>query len=192
MIRRMRPSFYSVSELKRIGFKKMGKNVFISRKTSIYSPENIEIGNNIRIDDYCSLSGKIKLGNHIHIAGYTSLYGNSGIILEDYSNISSNVRIYSESDDFTGKALMGPTVPMKYRNIYKGLVTLKKHSIIASTCVVLPNVTIGEGTAIGCFSLVNGNCEPWKIYAGNPLRLLKERERKVIELSKQLEEENLD
>lgn len=54
-------SFLSDSELRKIGFKKLGKNVKISEKASIYNPEKIEIGDNSRIDDFCLLSGKISV-----------------------------------------------------------------------------------------------------------------------------------
>jgi len=43
--------FYSREELEKIGFKSIGENVLISDKTSIYNPQNIEIGSNVRIDD---------------------------------------------------------------------------------------------------------------------------------------------
>ena len=48
--------FYSREQLEKIGFKSLGENVLISDKTSIYSPENISIGNNVRIDDFSVLS----------------------------------------------------------------------------------------------------------------------------------------
>ena len=54
-------SFYDEQELQQIGFKSIGKNVLISRKTSIYGAQNITIGNNVRIDDFCVLSGNIKI-----------------------------------------------------------------------------------------------------------------------------------
>ena len=60
-------SFFSESELKAIGFLKYGKNVLVSRKASIYNPEQMVLGDNIRIDDFCILSGNIKLGSYIHI-----------------------------------------------------------------------------------------------------------------------------
>ena len=60
-------SFYSDEELKKIRFKSLGENVLISKKASIYSPEKIIIGNNVRIDDFCILSGNIQIGNHVHI-----------------------------------------------------------------------------------------------------------------------------
>lgn len=48
--------FYSREQLEKIEFKSLGKNVLISDKTSIYSPENISIGNNLRIDDLSILN----------------------------------------------------------------------------------------------------------------------------------------
>lgn len=56
-------NFYNEVELKNLGLKSYGENVLISKKCSIYGAENIEIGNNVRIDDFCILSGEIKIGN---------------------------------------------------------------------------------------------------------------------------------
>jgi serine acetyltransferase len=53
----MATSFLSREKLMEIGFKSIGENVLLSSKASIYGPENIEIGNNVRIDDFCILSG---------------------------------------------------------------------------------------------------------------------------------------
>ena len=67
--------FYTKKELKKIGFKSVGSNVSISNKTSIYNPQNITIGNNVRIDDFCFLSagiGGIQIGNYIHISIYSN------------------------------------------------------------------------------------------------------------------------
>ena len=49
-------AFLSPSALAEIGFAAVGKNVLISDKASIYGAERIEIGNNVRIDDFCILS----------------------------------------------------------------------------------------------------------------------------------------
>lgn len=68
-------SFYSQEELKKIGFLSVGKNVLISKKASIYNPGVISVGNNVRIDDFCILSGKVTIGSYSHIAAYTALYG---------------------------------------------------------------------------------------------------------------------
>ncbi len=86
----MNSSFYSENELAEIGFKSFGQNVMISKKASIYGAGSIEIGNNVRIDDFCILSGKIKLGDYIHISAYSSLFaGDKGIEMKDFCTLSS-------------------------------------------------------------------------------------------------------
>jgi len=72
-------SFYSTKELASLGLKRYGENVLISRKCSIYGAQSIEIGDNVRIDDFCILSGHIILGSNIHISAYVALFG--GVLL---------------------------------------------------------------------------------------------------------------
>lgn len=183
-------SFYSNDELKLIGFKKYGKNVFISRKTSIYKPERISIGNDVRIDDFCIISGEVNLGNYIHIAAGCYLFGgSSGITLEDYTGISSRTAVYADSDDYSGCAFTNPTLPENYRHIIHGGVVLKKHSIIGSGSTILPGVIIGEGAAVGSMSLVNKSLEAWSICIGIPCKKIKERDRTLLSLEKRFIEE---
>lgn len=110
-------SFYSSDELSAIGFKQVGGNVPISRKSSIYSPANISISSHVRIDDFCILSGYITLENYIHVAAYSALYGGvAGIIIEDYADISSRVsKIYTGSDDYSGKTITNPMILDAYK-----------------------------------------------------------------------------
>mgnify|MGYP002684191689 CR=1 FL=1 len=77
-------SFYNEEEIVKLGLKKYGKNVLISRKASFYSPELIQLGSNVRIDDFCILSGNISIGSYVHISAYTALYGKFGICIEDF------------------------------------------------------------------------------------------------------------
>ena len=63
-------SYYSRDELKKLGLKSFGKNIQISRNTKIYDPEKLSIKNNVRIDDFCILTGNIVLGNYIHISPF--------------------------------------------------------------------------------------------------------------------------
>ena len=67
-------SFYTVEELSSLGLKSYGHNVLISRKCSIYGAVNITIGDNVRIDDFCILSGNITIGSNVHISAYVSLW----------------------------------------------------------------------------------------------------------------------
>ncbi|KFN01020.1 acyltransferase [Bacillus clarus] len=176
-------SFYSRIELDQIGFRTVGKDVLISRKVSIYNPSAMSVGDHVRIDDFCILSGKIQIGNYVHIAAYTALYGGEiGIELHDFANISARTNVYAALDDFSGNALMGPTVPIQYRNVTAAKVILKKHAIVGAHSIIFPNVIIGEGTAVGAMSMVKDNLEDWFIYVGVPVRKIKPRERKLLEL----------
>ena len=76
-----------IKDIESIGFKSVGKNVLISDKSTIYNAKNIEIGDNVRIDDFCVISageGGIKIGNNVHIAVFCSLIGN-GLITDTAS-----------------------------------------------------------------------------------------------------------
>lgn len=161
-------SFYSEEELANLGLKSYGNMVKISRFARLYSPEKIEIGDNVRIDDFCILSGNIKLGSNIHISPYVALYGSLGIEFEDYTGISAHSVIYSAMDDFSGNFLVGSVHPVSKTNLTGGKVLVKKFSQIGVNCVVFPNLTIEEGTAIGACSLVRKDTEPWSIYYGIP------------------------
>ena len=176
-------SFYSEIELKEIGFSHYGSGVSISRKASIYGADNISIGNNVRIDDFCILSGKICIHNYIHIAAYSALYGgDKGITIQDFSNISSKITIYSISDDYSGATMTNPMVPDKYKNIQSEEVMIEKHVIIGSGCVVLPGVVLKEGSSFGAMTLINNDSEPWSINVGIPFKKIKARSKELLVL----------
>ena len=145
MEREMATSFYSDEELQQMGFAHVGHDVMISRKASIYGASNIWIGNHVRVDDFCVLSGKITFGNYIHVAVTTTLFGGTaGITFEDYTGISSHCAVYAASDDYSGDFMTNPTVPEKFTNVIEEPVVIKKYSNIGAGCIILPGVTIGS------------------------------------------------
>lgn len=183
-------SFYSEQELAELGIASYGKNVLISRKASLYSPEKMNIGDNVRIDDFCVLSGKITLGNFIHIAAFCALYGGEGgITFDDYSTISSRCAVYALTDDYSGEFMTNPMIPEKYLGTVQSPVYIGKHCIVGTGSTVLPGVRIEEGCSVGAMSLINAGTEAWGIYAGVPAKRIKERSRNLLELCKKFEEE---
>jgi galactoside O-acetyltransferase len=154
--------------------------VSISRKASVYAPERIKIGDNVRIDDFCILSGSIVLGRYVHIAAYSGLFAGEKITLENYAGLSSRVSIYASSDDYLGNGMTNPTIPSEFTHVHNAPVLLQEHVIVGAGCVILPGATIGMGAAIGALSLVTGDCRPWTIYSGIPARPLKERRSDII------------
>lgn len=179
-LRIMPSSFYTEQELAALGLAEYGKDVLISRYARLYSPEHIRIGDNVRIDDFCILSGHITLGSHIHIAAYCALYGAKGIVLEDYTGLSARTTIYSAIDDFGGDYLIGPVHDPALTHVTGGEVRLCRYAQVGAGSVVFPAVTIAEGSVLGAMSLCKISTTPWTIYAGIPCRAIKPRNKGVL------------
>lgn len=182
--------FLSENELKDLGFKSIGTNVQISNRASIYGLENITIGNNVRIDDYCVIisTGDLKIGNFVSIHNFCFLGARNGIVLEDFVTLAPDVKIFTASDDYSGKKLTGITVPSSYTGSEKGQVVLKKHVIIGCGSVIMPNLTIEEGVSVGALSFVKDSLKAWSIYAGVPVKYFKKRQQELLKFEKQLME----
>ncbi|HUN68836.1 MAG TPA: acyltransferase, partial [Burkholderiales bacterium] len=151
---------------------------------------NIELGDNVRIDSYASLiaagGGYARIGSYVHIGAYCLLAAGDGIVMEDFCGLSPGVRLFSRTDDYSGKFLTNPTVPAEFTGITRGEIVLRRHVIVGSGSVVLPRVTIGEGSAVGALSLVKKSLAEWGVYFGSPVRRLKERSRDLLGLEERL------
>lgn len=184
--------FYNRKELVKMGFKSLGEKVLISDKASIYNPQNITIGSNVRIDDFVILSSssEMVIGDYVHIACYASIIGKGKIIIGDFVGVSGKVSIYSSSDDYTGLAMTNPMVPEKFKKVNDGDVVLGKHTIIGAGSVILPNVTIGDGCAVGALSLINRDCDKFSIYSGVPAIKIGKRQTKFLKYEEELRRNN--
>lgn len=180
-------------QLESLGFKKLGKNVRISDRVAIYNADQIEIGDNVRIDDFCVLSGRITLGNFVFIGVFSNIAGGeAGIEMKDFVTLSYNIHIFAQSDDYSGKTLTSPMVPRKYKNEIKEKILIERQVIIGAGSMVLPGVVIKEGCSIGSMSLISKSTQPWKVYVGTPAKPIKDREKRLLELEKEFLRETID
>jgi galactoside O-acetyltransferase len=182
-------SFLKQEELEKLGFKHLGKNVLISDKCSIYNSKNISIGDHTRVDDFSILSagdGGIEIGRYVHIACFTSLIGKSKITMKDFSGLSSRVSVYSSSDNYDGEWMTNPCLPETVTNTQHKDVVIGKHVVIGSNSVVLPGVTLFDGSSVGAMSLVNKSIEGPYVCVGIPAKKIKDRKSKIFELEKTL------
>ena len=180
-------AFLNNIELKKINFKKIGKNVLISKNVLIVGAKNISIGSNVRIDAFtCLIAPKkeLKIGSYIHIGAYSYLSATEGIELKNFSGIGQSVKLYSVSDDYSGNSLTNPTTGRNFKNERKGKITIGKHVNIGSNSIVLPNVNIKSGASVGSFTLVNQNLNGNFIYFGIPAKPLLKRSKKYNLLEK--------
>ncbi len=164
--------FYSPQELQSMGFASVGDNVLLSRLARVYGASNISIGNNVRIDDFVILSGRIDIGNFVHIGAFASITGGkAGVTIGDFCGMSSQSKIFATSDDFVNGYLVGPCVPQSFRNIIEKSVVLTKHCHIGSHSLILPGSFFAQGACLGPMSLNMGRkLQEWSYYFGNPAK----------------------
>jgi galactoside O-acetyltransferase len=180
-------NYLTEDEIQNIGFKSYGKNILISKDTKIYNPNNITLGNNIRIDDFCLISGgkekELIIDDYIHIAAGCYIYGAGGLHIKSYTAISSGCKIYTMTDDFSGHYYPTlPTIPDHAKNVKYDKVIIDKYVIIGTNSVILPGCIINEGVSIGACSLVNKNCDSWSIYIGSPITFFKFKSKKILDI----------
>lgn len=183
-------TFYTPEELNELGIKEFGENVHISRNAMIYHPEKLMLGSDVRIDDFSVISGNVKLNSFVHLSQFCGLYGDeAGIEIEEYTAVAAKCSIYAVSDDYVGGSIPTPMVPMKYKTMIQKSVHIGKYCILGANTVILPGVTVGEGTTVGAMSLCNRNLEEWSVYAGIPAKRLKDRDKKILDLVEEFERE---
>ena len=169
--------FFTRKELESMEFKNLGENVMIDRLTPIYKPEQISIGSNVRIGSFCS---------YVHIASYCFLNaGNLGITIGNFVNIGSYSRLHCNSDDYSGESMVTSCVPERFKNTQKGKIEIQKHSLIGSGVLIMPSVTLAQGSSIGAMSMVKDSTKPFGIYVGIPAKRIKERSKKLLKLEKE-------
>lgn len=172
-------------DLKSLGIKAVGNDVRVHSTCVLVGLENMTFGSHVRVDAYSALiagSGSIDVGSHVHIAAYVFLSGAGGVSVGDFVGLSQRTCIYSRNDDYSGRGLTGPTIPMEYLRLTEAPVAFGRHVVLGAGSIVLPGVSVGEGSTIGAMSLVKNDLEPWGIYAGVPVRRLRERNRDLLAL----------
>jgi acetyltransferase-like isoleucine patch superfamily enzyme len=170
--------FYKYHQLKKLPFKNIGKNVMISKNCLIIGVKNISILDNVRIDSFTSIiaeEGYLKIGKNVHIGGHGHILCSGGVIINNNCTISQGVKIYSQSDDYSGNFEHGLFVKNNKSNYKKGKVNIGKHTIIGSGSVILPNISIANNSSIGALTLVNKDIRIAGIYAGIPCKKIKKK-----------------
>ena len=180
--------FLRDEDLQELGFRSLGVNVAIHEDANLNGLERISLGSNVRIDAFANIiaTGSVEIGSYVHIGSYSHLSGGEGICMNDFSAISQGVKIYTRNDDFSGKTLTNPTVPPEFTGVTGGKVTLGRHVIVGAGSIIMPGVTICEGSSVGALSLVGSSLPAWGIYFGSPVRKIGERSRDLLELEQLL------
>lgn len=179
-------------EMEAWGLIKPGKNLAergphseIFPHTVLICEKNLYLKDYVRISEYCWVhAGQLTvIGNFVHLGANMSLNGGGTCIIEDFCGIASGTRMISGSEEIDGSVLIGPMVPLEFRNAVRSKIHLQKHVFLCSNSVVLPGVTIGEGAVVAAGMVVTKDIEPWTInIPGKPIK--KRESAKIKELEK--------
>jgi len=130
---------------------KNGVNVKIWNGVQIDSPSKLTIGKNVSINRNCILhaGGTIKIGDDVLIG--------------------PNVVVYSQNHNFSEENLV-----IREQGYSLKAVTIGNNVWLASNTIVLPGVSICSDVVIGAQSLVTKSIDKSGVYAGNPLKYIKD------------------
>ena len=87
---------------------------------------------------------------------------------------------------FSGKYLISPMVQKEFANLTTGKVILRKYTQLGYNTVVFPGCVLNEGVATGAMSLIKNDIPAWKIVAGIPAKIIKDRKKDLLELFKNI------
>jgi acetyltransferase-like isoleucine patch superfamily enzyme len=182
--------------------KKVGKGVVFGRNVTLRHPHKIVIGDNTFIDDYAVLDAKgeanegIRIGANVYIGRDTILSCKEGSIdVGDYSNISANCSLLSETEIRIGKYcfLAGEcylvaggnhnftdtSKPMMFQPSFaKGGIKIDEDVWLGAGVIVLDGIAIGRGSVVGAGAVVAASLPEYSYALGN--RALRIRDRREL------------
>lgn len=175
-------------ELEELGVQCGGEDVRIHRSAVVLHPAGLRLGNHVRIDPFCLISatGGLTMGSYVHVGAYTNIAAGAGVVIEDYCGISFGVRIFTVTEDLSGRFMTNPTIPDRFRRTKSGPVCMKQHSGLCAGVLVLPGVTIGEGAMVGANSLVRKDVPAWEMWFGVPAKRISPRRKQLLGLVDEL------
>ena len=189
------PGYYESAELRTFGFAYVGDHVRVAKNCVIIGPQNISLGAGTRIDagtHIIAATGSATFLGWNHIGGCCHISAAGDFEIGEFSGFSQGVRIYTATDDYSGRKMAGPCVPPHLRGPKMAPVRIGRHCIIGSGSVVLPGCHFADGAAVGALSLVTKPLREWTLYHGNPAKPIRRRHRDVLDLEKLISAEGLE
>lgn len=155
-----------------------GEDFYIAPTAVITRPELCRVGSHVALDHGFYCTSGITLGDYIHVGPYSTVIGGTygNLIMDNFSGLSTAVRIVCASDAMQGDGMIGPIIPKQYKDkIDGGTIHLEAFTLVGTNAVIMPGSRMAIGSVLGANSFLKGETEPWTIYAGSPARPIKDR-----------------
>lgn len=123
---------------------RVGKKVRTFPNIKVWAPWNLQLGNYSCIGDGvdCYCVGKLVIGDYVTVSQYSILC----TATHDHAYLHCPLRV--------------------------GSVIIEPYAWICAQAMIMPDVTVGEGTVVGARSTVLRNLPPWKVAVGTPCRVV--------------------
>ena len=152
----------------------MGSGVQIGVNVGFKHIETFEIGDGVFIGDHANIQGWFQgtciIGNHVWI-GPQSYFDARDMIIEEYVGWGPGAKVLGSAH--TG---VPADVPIIQTDVESKPVRVGKWADIGVNAILLPGVTVGEGSIVGAGAVVTADVPPFAIVAGVPARFLRWRD----------------
>jgi UDP-2-acetamido-3-amino-2,3-dideoxy-glucuronate N-acetyltransferase len=151
---------------------KLGAGVKLSKFINLYG---CEVGDNTKIGAFVEIQKNAAVGKNCKVSSHTFIC--EGVTIEDYVFIGHGVTFINDSYP-RATTVEGQLQTESDWKVEPTVV--KKGASIGSGSTILSNVTIGENAIVGAGSVVTKDVPANAIVAGNPARLKRYIETKMI------------
>lgn len=88
--------------------------------------------------------------------------GMSGVFFDDFFTLAYGVKIFNQSDDYSGKTMTNALIPREFKDETVEPVRLEKYVIVDANATILLGTVVAEGGVTGSMTLLNNmpNLEP--------------------------------
>src|SRR4030042_271081 len=146
-------------------FKKLGENIIFEKDIKVFHPENITLEDNIYIGHNTILKGYFKnemvIKKNTWIGQCCFFHSAGGLEIGEAVGIGPYVKIITSAHSDSSI-----DIPVLFHPLKFDKVLLKNGCDIGIGAIILPGVTIGEGTIIGAGSVVVENIPDFCIAVG--------------------------